>query len=136
MYPDRDVVPGAVVDEPQSSSPLELEQMEFALVSKESPKGATLLLDRDTRFPPLIPVDKVKSLAVAPKSSCFDFAVFGVALLSPRVGAGATVANGLLLLVAEDVLKSSSAGALLHRERLSLKPPFGESLDLCPLSLN
>jgi hypothetical protein len=40
--------------------------------------------------------------------------------------------------VAEDVPQSSSAGAVLDRERLPppLLPPLGQSLDMCPSSLH
>ena len=155
-------------------------------MSHESPEGATLLLDRDPRSPPLFPVAEDQESAAAPQSSSLDLLALevalppaaggagapqsssvdllalGVDLLPPRGGAEdpqsssfdfpalgvalplgaalAPVAHGLLLLVAEDFPQSSSAGAVLDRERLPPPPPppppLGQSLDICPSSLH
>lgn len=92
---DRGVVPGALIDEPQSSSaPDALE------VAAASPTGAVLLLERDLSLP-LLPVAEDQESAAAPQSSSV-FRALGVTL--PAEGAGAPQSSSFDFLVLGDDL--------------------------------
>ncbi len=131
LYPDLGDVPGAVVDEPQSSFPLEAEALEVASVSHECPEGDTLLLARDPRSPPpLLPLIKDQASAAAPQSSSLDLLALGVALPPATEGAGAPQTSTFDLLALGVDLLPPRGGARAPQSSLFDFPALGVALPL------
>lgn len=134
------MVPGAEIDEPQSSSAsLGAEEFEVASTSHESfDAGTGVLLGRGRSEPVLLVIDSHESAAAPQSSSSLDgLLALGVAflLLFPRGAAFAPVAQGLLDVV-ELEPQSSVAGGLLDLlrgvDRPLPLPGLGQSLAMCP----
>lgn len=123
---DRGVVPGALIEVPQSSSPLDADPLEVTAVSHESPEeagAAALLLDRDLS-PPLFPVVEAQESAAAPQSSSVDFLALGVDLPAPEGGAGIPQSSSFDFLALGDALSPDLGGT---------EAPQSSSFDLLAL---